>query len=203
MTLLIKSLEPVKELYNLWQPVYPFLAEHIRECYNRNDGSVADIGPFCGVIFALQKIKAGSSFSLVTFPSGMADFYREEAGRHNTTDVIEVIDSDAALKGVPDNTYDLILFRGALFFPSLFSLDFKAVYRVLRTGGIALIGGGFGKYTPSPVIDDIGKRSRELNLRAGKVEISEDMLRQEIQTGKIPGTIGLMSEGGLWVIMRK
>jgi hypothetical protein len=38
--------EAIKELYALWDPVYPFLAEHFGEIYGRKDGSVIEMGPF-------------------------------------------------------------------------------------------------------------------------------------------------------------
>jgi hypothetical protein len=69
--------------------------------------------------------------------------------------------------------------------------------------GAGFIGGGFGKFTPDHVIQDIGRKSRELNLQIGKLEISEDGLRQDIQREGIEGEIKIISEGGLWVLMRK
>jgi hypothetical protein len=65
------------------------------------------------------------------------------------------------------------------------------------------VGGGFGKYTPDTIIKDIGKKSRDLNLRLGKVHMSEEKLRQNIQAIKVKGEVELISEGGLWVLMKK
>jgi len=85
----------------------------------------------------------------------------------------------------------------------LFEVNFPGIYRVLRTEGIAFIGGGFGKFTPDSVIKDIGKKSRDLNLQIGKVEIEEDELRRDIQKSNVEGRIEVISEGGLWVLMKK
>jgi hypothetical protein len=67
----------------------------------------------------------------------------------------------------------------------------------------AIIGGGFGKYTPREVIDAIAARSRDLNLRIGKTEITASKLHKDAGTGKIPGCTELITDGGLWVIIRK
>jgi hypothetical protein len=197
------DLNPVKELYHLWKPVYPYLVRQIEEVFGRREGDMLEVGPFCGAIFSLQKEGPGNSFSIATFPPEMADFFREEARRIKVDHSVRVIESDASLTGVEDSSIDLVIFRGALFFPSLFRVNFSAIHRVLREEGVALVGGGFGKYTPQSVIGAIGKRSRELNLLAGKVEATEAEIRETIRSEGILGNIEIVSEGGLWVIMRK
>ncbi len=198
-----QDLAPIKALYRLWHPVYPYLVKQIQEIYGRSDGDILEIGPFCGAIFALQAEGIGYSSSIAAFPEGMAAFFREEAEKIKATGPLRIVESDASLAGVADESADLAVFRGALFFPSLFQVDFSAVYRVLKEKGVALIGGGFGKYTPSAVIEGIAKMSRELNLRAGKIEISEEEVGKLTGPPLPPGSVEVISEGGLWAIVRK
>jgi hypothetical protein len=77
------------------------------------------------------------------------------------------------------------------------------IYRVLKPGGIAFIGGGFGKFTPEAVIKDIGKRSRDLNLQIGKIEVNEEKLWKDIQAENVKWKFEVVTEGGLWVVMKK
>ena len=197
------NLDLIKEIDCLWHPVYPYLARHIHELYGRQDGEILEIGPFCGLIFTLLRQGIGSSLWIATFPPGMGDFFREEARKKKAEDKIEVIESDPSLTGVDEDRIDLAIFRGAFFFPSLFEVNFSAIFRVLRRDGIAFIGGGFGKFTPETVIKKIGKRSRDLNLKIGKIEVNEDQLRQTIRTSNVKGKVEIVSEGGLWLLMRK
>ena len=197
------NLDLIKEIDRLWDPVYPYLARHIHELYGRQDGNILEIGPFCGLIFTLLRQGIGSSFLIATFPPGMGDFFREEARKQKAEDKIEVIESDPSLSGVDENRIDLAIFRGAFFFPSLFEVNFSAIFRILRGDGIAFIGGGFGKFTPETVIKKIGKRSRDLNLKIGKIEVNEDQLRQDIRTSNVKGKVEIVSEGGLWLLIRK
>lgn len=197
------DLSPVKELYHLWNPVYPYLLRQIEEIYGRRGGAILEVGPFCGAIFALQTEGIGSSFLIASFPDGMGDFFREEARRLKVDDSVRIIDSAASLIGIKNNSVDLVIFRGALFFPSLFQVDFSAVYRVLKDDGVALIGGGFGQYTPPGVIKGIAEKSRELNLQIGKIEVTEGEIQKKIGPGLSPGDIEIVSQGGLWIIMRK
>jgi hypothetical protein len=196
-------LSPIQEIYHLWEPVYPYLNQQILELYNRKDGNILEIGPFSGAIFDLQKKNIGNSFLIGAFPSGMGNFFHEEARKQRVEDKIKVIETNPALTGIEESSIDLAIFRGAFFFPSLFQVNFSAIDRVLKPNGIGFIGGGFGKFTPDRVIQDIGKRSRELNFQIGKIEIDEERLRHEIQSEAVKGKRELLSEGGLWVLMRK
>jgi hypothetical protein len=53
------------------------------------------------------------------------------------------------------------------------------------------------------VIKRIGKRSRDLNLKIGKIEVNEDQLRRDIRTSNVKGKVEIVSECGLWLVMRK
>ena len=196
-------LELIHEINHLWEPVYPYLAEQILELYGKGDGRILDVGPFAGTIFHLKRKLTGGSFLIASFPSGMSSFYRAEATAGNVEGGIDVIESSPTLACVRDNTIDVVIFRGALFFPSLFRTDLSAVYRVLRKGGVGFVGGGFGKYTPPSVIEAIGERSRELNFGIGKVVITPDAVRQSVKGQEVEKHMEVISEGGLWVVIRK
>jgi hypothetical protein len=104
---------------------------------------------------------------------------------------------------VNENSADLLIFRGAFFFPSLFQVHWPAIHRVLKPNGVALVGGGFGKFTPGEVITKIGKKSRDLNLQLGKVDRTAEDLKEEIEGISVEATFEILTEGGLWVLMRK
>jgi len=109
------NLNLIQEIDYLWKPVYPYLSQQIFELYGRQDGNILEIGPFCGVIFTLQQKNIGSSFLIATFPSGMGNFFREEAKNRKLQDKIKIIETDPSLTGVEENRIDLAIFRGAFF----------------------------------------------------------------------------------------
>jgi hypothetical protein len=197
------AMRDIEELYHLWKPVYPFLADHFRDVYGRMDGTIVEMGPFCGTIFSLCEKGIGNTFRLALFPEGLEGFFRAEVRRPDRAGSIDILGSDPSLSGLEADSVDLAVFRGALFFPSLFAVDFAAICRVLKPQGVACIGGGFGRFTPDAVIDAISVRSRELNMRLGKTDVSPRDLEILIETGTIPGKTRLMREGGLWIVMRK
>lgn len=193
----------IKEINLLWNSVYPYLAKQIEEIYGEKDGEILEIGPFCGVIFSLIENNTGNSFSIAAFPREMGGFFLEEARKRGLEKRIRIIETDPNLKEIEDEKIDLAIFRGAFFFPSLFEVNFNAIYRILKSEGLGFIGGGFGRYTPNEVIQKIGARSRELNLEIGKVEVNEEKLWENIKRSKINAKFEMIREGGLWVVMKK
>ena len=198
-----RKMELIKEINSLWKPVYPHLVKQIHEIYGRRNGTILEMGPFCGVLFALQEEQIGDSFWMAVFPLGMKEAFQEEIERREPENRVSLIETDPFLNGVEENRFDLVIFRGAFFFPSLFQVHLPKIDRILKPAGMAFIGGGFGKYTPETVIKEIGKKSRELNLAIGKVEMSEDRLKKEIAKSAITGSFEVTTDGGLWVVMRK
>ncbi len=124
------NLTPIQEIYHLWEPVYPYLSQQILELYHRQDGNILEIGPFSGALFDLQKRNIGNSFLIAAFPTGMGNFFYEEARRQRVEDKIKVLETDPVLTGIKENSVDLAIFRGAFFFPSLFKVNFSSIDRV-------------------------------------------------------------------------
>jgi hypothetical protein len=193
----------VRDINSLWQDVYPHLAQHIAEVYGAAGGAVMEVGPFCGVIHELARQGIGDSFFIASFPEQMKAYYAEKIEMQKQTGNIAIIDTDPRLHRVDDGSIDLLIFRGALFFPSLFTVDYRAIQRVLKPQGCAFIGGGFGKYTPPEVISPLADRSRELNLLIGKKEVTTDMVAHDLRESGMAGLCAVTTDGGLWIIMRK
>jgi hypothetical protein len=193
----------IEELNLLWKPIRPFLARQIEELYGRRDGHILEIGPFSGLIFALTQRNVGQSFSIAAFPQAAVPLYRQEARKHGLEDRVRIIESDSSLIGIADESVDLAIFRGALFFPGLFQVDFGAIYRKLRVEGIAFVGGGFGKHTPPEVISQIGKRSEQLNTAMGRVRVTVESVQDQLRSSHLEGKCEITTDGGLWVKIKK
>ncbi len=193
----------IQELNLLWEPIRPYLVRQVEELYGRRDGHILEVGPFSGIIFELARKNIGQTFTVAAFPQAAIRLYRSEAQKYGLKDRVRIIDSDSSLSNVGEGSVDLAVFRGALFFPSLFQVDFSAIYRALRTEGVAFIGGGFGKYTPAEVISQIGKRSEKLNAAMGRVRITVESVRDQLRASALEDTCEITTEGGLWVVLRK
>jgi hypothetical protein len=193
----------IEKLNLLWEPIRPYLTRQIEELYGRRDGHILEIGPFSGLIFALAQKKVGQSFSIAAFPEVTIPLYQQEARKLGLEDRFRIIESNSSLIGITDESVDLTIFRGALFFPNLFQVDFGAVYRVLKKTGIAFIGGGFGKYTPAEMINRIAKQSEQLNTAMGRVRVTVENVWDQLRSSHLEKKCEITTDGGLWVVMRK
>jgi hypothetical protein len=193
----------IEELNLLWEPIRPYLARQIEELYGRRDGHVLEIGPFSGLIFALAQEDVGQSFSIAAFPQAVIPLYRQEARKLGLEDRVKIIESDSSLINVTEESVDLSIFRGALFFPALFQVDFGAIYRKLKIGGMAFVGGGFGKHTPFKVINQIAKRSEQLNTTMGRTRVTVESVKDQVRASFLDEKCEITTDGGLWVVIRK
>ncbi len=198
-----ENVKLIQEIDTLWESVYPYLANHIQEVYGREGGVILEIGTFCGVILALMAQGVGSKFIIGVFPPGIGVFFHDYIRMKGSTNAISVIETDQSLTNIQDNSIDLVIFRGALFFPSLFQVDYRAISRVMKAGGVAMIGGGFGKLTPPEIICPIADRSKELNLKIGKIEVTAEQVKEDIEASGALVDYRIVNEGGLWVILNK
>ena len=193
----------IEELNLLWEPIRPYLARQIEELYGRQDGHILEIGPFSGLIFTLFQKNVGQSFSIAAFPHAVIPLYRQEARNLGLEDRVRIIESNSSLIDVTNESVDLAIFRGALFFPALFQIDFGAIYWKLKKEGIAFIGGGFGKHTPPELINQIAKRSEQLNTAMGRTRVTIDSVRDQVRANRLEEKCEITTDGGLWVVMRK
>jgi hypothetical protein len=193
----------IEELNLLWEPIRPYLARQVEELYGRWDGHILEMGPFSGLIFELARRNIGRSFSIAAFPQTAIPRYRLEAKKHGLEGRVRIIESNSSLSNIGGGGVDLAIFRGALFFPTLFQVDFSAIYRALSKGGIAFIGGGFGKYSPPEVISRIGKRSEQLNAAMGRVRVTVASVHDQLRSSTLEEKCEITTEGGLWVMLRK
>ena len=193
----------IEELNLLWEPVRPFLAKQVEELYGRRDGHILEIGPFSGLIFSLAQKNVGRTFSIAAFPQATIPLFQQEARKLGLEERVRIVESNSFLINIADGSVNLVIFRGALFFPTLFQVDLGAIYRTLSTRGIAFVGGGFGKYTPPEVINQIKKRSEQLNTAMGRVRVTFESVRDQVQSSRLEQECEITMEGGLWVVMRK
>jgi len=195
--------EAIMELNSLWRPIRPYLAQHVAELYGRHDGKVLEIGPFSGLALELARRDIGTSFHVAAFPGAIAETLKDEARELGLVGKVTIAESDEGLMGVPRETFNLIIFRGAFFFPSFFSPDLFAIYGCLKAGGMALLGGGFGRHTPEHVIKGVEKRSKALNQALGRVRITDRDLWPILEGADLKERATIIIEGGLWVVVRK
>ena len=183
-------------LNELWQPIYPYLAQWIGQWYPTKTGLILELGPFSGGISeALMNRFKNVKAVCLTPQAKVAQSMREQFQPNLETMV-------GSLEAPPFNDlFRLVICRGAFFFltPDII----KGTYGVLESGAYALLGGGYGPLTPSEEIAKIADESKTLNERLGKKWLSRGGLEDMVRDAGMEGCSQILEEGGLWLLLKK
>ena len=121
---------------------------------------------------------------------------------------------------LPDNSVDLVVSRGSIFFWNDKAKGIREVYRILRPGGAAMIGGGLGASYPQWARQEFTRRRHEGVKRKGddayrrfREARSPQTFRQIAQEAglvnfEVDGNGGATSDSpkagqGIWLLFRK
>ncbi len=188
----------------LFDPIYPYVAQQVARTYGRAGGDALELGPFAGgVSIELARLCPGFSLTMGDNFPGLLSHFQEKVAGEGLADSIEVRAIDKLRLPFADGSFDLVVFRGALFFWEDSSQIVKEMYRVLRPGGLAMAGGGFGAETPDSVIESILAPSRDLNRRLGKKVLSEQELVALLKEIGLDAHASIERRHGLWAEIRK
>lgn len=102
-----------------------------------------------------------------------------------------------------DNSFDLVILRGAFFFIMERPKILAEIFRVLNPGGLAFVGGGYGKDIPQSLIEEVSPESRILNDRLGQHRVKISELQQLLSSQRLDGRSHIVEEGGVWLEIRK
>jgi probable selenium-dependent hydroxylase accessory protein YqeC len=196
------ALPLIEKINRLWESIYPYLSRFAFGIFGSKEGDVLEVGPFAGGI-AKGLLSLSSGFRVVVADASPGIFYdlQEEIRGTPLAQRMMIASSPLSPLIFLDKSFDLVVCRGAFFF--LTPLILQEIYRVLRPGGCAIVGGGYGPTTPQDIIDEIAVESKQLNLLLGKQWVAQEDLTQMIQEASLQEHTEISTEGGLWLIMRR
>jgi SAM-dependent methyltransferase len=198
---MIRDEDIIERINTLWLPVYPLMADHVIEVSGKRSGHVLDLGPFAGGLAVSLLGKSAAFHAKVIDESERLLQWTARRAREAGC-VSRLTLAHAIIEPIPepDAAFDLVLVRGAFFFltPPLLS----EIKRVLRAGGFAWVGGGYGPLTPDEVIAPIAERSKKWNEAIGKQRITIEEAQKLIVSANVSSSAQISTEGGLWIEIR-
>ncbi|WP_214019616.1 class I SAM-dependent methyltransferase [Methanoculleus sp.] len=186
--------------------IYPVIARQILDACGVAEGRCIDIG--CGPGHLAMALCAASDLTIDALDSSidMLSIAEQNIREAGFTDRVRTVCGDVHDLPYGDDSVDLIVSRGSLFFWDDRERAFREFYRVLRPGGRTFVGGGFGT---AALKAEIAEKMREIDPEweakaAGRLaRKNTDAVRRDLERAGIPVCEILQDEAGFWIVMRK
>jgi len=192
-----------KKVKENFMPAIVSTVKQIIEDYGVLEGICVDVG--CGTaVFAIELCKH-SKLKIFALEKERAiyEVARMNIEKEGLTDRIIPILGDAHKMPFENEFADFIISRGSYHCWKDKVQVFKEIYRVLKSGGIGFIGGGFGRYVTEEELNRMKSlRDRSLGDDA-KAYSSPDKLQEVVNKAGISNFHISYDRAGLWVEIKK
>ncbi|MGI6434710.1 MAG: class I SAM-dependent methyltransferase [Syntrophomonadaceae bacterium] len=202
----INAVEFDRVAREVFAPVYPVLARQIIDRTGISNGSCLDVG--CGGGYLGLALARISGLETILFDESqdmlnLAQEYIRHSGLESRVTTMLGDVHDISLK---DESINLVVSRGSMFFWNDRGRAFREIYRILAPGGAAMIGGGFGsadllREIEAKMLERDPEWKTKRQQRIGKAKVQD--YREELNRADIPSPEIIQDEVGLWIVMRR
>ncbi len=193
-----------QEVNDHFAPFYPYVADEVLAEYDSVSGRVLEVGPYGpGVSIALAQKCPEMSFVCGDESGEALTYIRKCVRREKLSRRVEILNIDKDSLLFDADIFDLVIFRGGLFFWDGQERILSEMNRVLKPGGLGAHGGGFGAGAPEELIELHIKKARDLNNRLKKKRLSEEDAKGIVKKAGLDPGARLAKRHGLWIYWRK
>jgi len=192
-----------KKVKENFMPAIVSTVKQIIEDYGVLEGVCVDVG--CGTaVFAIELCRHSKlRIYALEKEKAILEVARMNIEKERLTDKIIPVLGDAHELPFENEFADFIISRGSYHCWEDKTQVFKEIYRVLMSGGIGFVGGGFGRYVSEEELNRM-KSLRDRSLKDGaKAYSSPDKLREVISGAGIANFRIIYDKAGLWAEIRK
>jgi ubiquinone/menaquinone biosynthesis C-methylase UbiE len=187
-----------------FRKIYPVIAAQIIERTGVSAGRCIDLGGGPGMLAVCIAKITSMKVTVVDLMPECVELARENSAEAGVGDRVDAIQGVAEELPFEDGSVDLVVSRGSIFFWQDQQQGLVEVYRVLRPGGWAWIGGGFGTAELLREIEAKRADDPEWN-RKRKERMTQnppEHFRAMLERLGIEGVVE-HQEAGMWIIFQK
>jgi SAM-dependent methyltransferase len=191
----------------VFAPIYPYLAQQVKEDYKVTQGVAVDAGSGPGYwSIELAKITELKVYAVDLNPEAVK-IIRRNVQKAGLAGRVEAVEGNVQKMPFTDGFADLVVSRGSYPFWKDKVAAFKEIHRILKPGGVAYIGGGLGSLIPDEErtrikdIMDARKIGPPAELEVSYDEMGRILREAGITEFRIAPDAGCLC--GLWVEFRR
>jgi SAM-dependent methyltransferase len=190
----------------VFAPIYPVIAEQILAWSGIRGGTCLDLGSGPGLLSVALAQQSSLSVAALDADPAMARIARQIAAENACSGRVVPIIADVHCMPIRGGAISLIASRGSIYFWDDRPSAFREIERVLRPGGVALVGGSFGT---SALREEIFSQMRQRNpewdqdVARRSERAPPHVLRRELEASEVAFWRVREEEAGLWVEIRK
>lgn len=190
----------------VFAPVYPVIARTLIDRFGITEGTCIDIGS--GPASLAIAVARTTRLSVIALD---VSHHMHEVAVRNIAEAglsgrIHLLYGDVHAIPLPDDTADLIISRGSLFFWDDIYAAFREIYRVLKPGGKTYVGGGFGnRDLRDSIAAEMIRRNpdwQEMNRKNISPENAE-RFRAMLDDIGVPVYDIIFGDEGFWIVISK
>ncbi len=195
---------------NIFKPVYPAIADQIIAGTGITSGTCLDIGCGSGALGTALARATQLYMNFLDQSEDMIEITMQTILENGIQDRAKAIHGDVESINLPDESIDLAVSRGSVFFWEDLPRAFREIYRILTPGGWAYIGGGFGS---REIRDSIKQKMRDSkdadsqftsHMHKNLSPETHERFEAALETAGIDSyTILHNDDIGLWIMIRK
>ncbi|NLP23864.1 MAG: class I SAM-dependent methyltransferase [Syntrophomonadaceae bacterium] len=150
------------------QPMYPLLIQQFVDDYNLSEGITVDIGVGPGFLGLEMAKITNMKIVFIDISQEALDQAEDTFNSLDLDNEAGFINADVQALPLEDNYADFIMSRGSIWFWGEPEKGLREIHRILKPGGVAVVGGGLGRYLP----ETMRARLQEI-LKQGLIERKE------------------------------
>jgi ubiquinone/menaquinone biosynthesis C-methylase UbiE len=190
----------------LFAPIYPVIAQNIIDRFGICEGTCIDLGSGPASLAIAVAKRSDLSVIALDFSDDMHGVAAKNIAEAGLSDRIRLLCGDVHDIPLNDETADLIVSRGSMFFWDDIHCAFREIYRVLKPGGKTYIGGGFGNRALRDSISaEMIRRNpdwKEFNRKNISPE-NVERFRTMLDEIGVPSYEIIHGDEGFWIVISK
>jgi len=192
----------------VFAPVYPVIARAAVAWSGITEGWALDVGTGSGLLAIALACETRMRVCALDMDPEMIRIAGQnlaDAGGGPGSRIC-LVNADVHRMPLKEKSISLVVSRGSLLFWDDLTLAFDEIYRVLRSGGAAFVGGGFGN---AHLREDIFDRMRMINpdwdadVARRSSMATPETLRKALEKSGVPDFLVRDDDTGTWVELRK